>query len=392
MAFGLILNYMHKPNKEISRTLRGILAFSPAFCFNSGVPPRGTAAILVLCLGSFLSAAAEAAVLQPGIPIDYAPLAFQPKVWAEKKQSTQMLPWEGTNIVFLTTPGDYDAKLMARWVQRLDAGWEQYADLTGAKPRPFKQINGKTTIAAVPGFEYTCGAGCGYVGSGGIELAMFYKWNYPALLKNPEAMPHYVFYEMGRNYYTFGDRHSCFITGFAVFMRYVCMDTLQCQDEDKKTRAAIEKAESLFKESGLSFLKTFTNVDGLSEKEPRLKDASGKALNPSDQPVTYASAMLRLYRENSGNDWLRRFFQALAQCPKASPKDRAGALQQSWNWYVSASLAAHKDLSPIFVDEWRLPLAAKTIEALRALDWNNSSLAPSSVAEKVKPTWHAQAQ
>ena len=45
-------------------------------------------------------------------------------------------------------------------------------------------------------------------------------------------MPHYVFYEMGRNYYTFGDRHSCFITGFAVFMRYVCMDALKCEDTD----------------------------------------------------------------------------------------------------------------------------------------------------------------
>src|SRR4051812_23666771 len=327
---------------------------------------------------------AEPASLNSGPPIDYAPLAFQPKVWAEKKQSTEMLPWEGTNIVFLTTAGDYDPKMMARWVQRLDAGWQLYADLTGARPRPFKQLHGKTPIAAVPGFEYTCGAGCGHVGSTGIELAMFYKWNYPALVKNPEAMPHYVFYEMGRNYYTFGDRHSCFITGFAVFMRYVCMDTLQCEDEDKKTRLTIEKAEPLIKESSLPFLKMFTNADGLSEKEPRLKDAAGKPVNPSDQPVTYASAMLRLWRENGGNDWLRRFFHVLAQCPAASAKDRAGALEQAWNWYVAASIAARKDLSPIFVDQWRLPLSSATREALRELDWKNQELTP---AKLMKPIW-----
>jgi hypothetical protein len=340
--------------------------------------------ILVSCFVFFWAAAAEPAELKPGEPIDYAPLAFQPKVWAEKKQSTEMLPWEGTNIVFLTTAGDYDPKMMARWVQRLDAGWQLYADLTGARPRPFKQLHGKTPIAAVPGFEYTCGAGCGYVGSTGIELAMFYKWNYPALVKNPEAMPHYVFYEMGRNYYTFGDRHSCFITGFAVFMRYVCMDTLQCEDEDKKTRLTIEKAEPLIKESSLPFLKMFTNADGLSEKEPRLKDAAGKPVNPSDQPVTYASAMLRLWRENGGNDWLRRFFHVLAQCPAASAKDRAGALEQAWNWYVAASIAARKDLSPIFVDQWRLPLSSATREALRELDWKNQELTP---AKLMKPIW-----
>jgi hypothetical protein len=40
------------------------------------------------------------------------------------------------------------------------------------------------------------------------------------------------------NFYTFGDRHSCFTTGFAVFMRYVCMDTLGCHD-DEQVREAV---------------------------------------------------------------------------------------------------------------------------------------------------------
>jgi hypothetical protein len=44
---------------------------------------------------------------------------------------------------------------------------------------------------------------------------------------------------MGRNFYTFGDRHSCFTTGFAVFMRCVCMDTLGCHDDDRRTREVI---------------------------------------------------------------------------------------------------------------------------------------------------------
>lgn len=325
--------------------------------------------------------------LEPGEPVDYRPLAFQPQVWDETKTSLMLLPWPGTNIVFLTTNGTYDRVLMGRWVSRLDQGWAIYEDLTGAKPHPFKQLDGKTTIAAVPGFKFTCGAGCGYVGSTGIELAMFYRWNYPALRKRPDSMPHYVFYEMGRNFYTFGNRHSAFTTGFAVFMRYVCMDTIGCEDDDRKTRETIEAVEPLIRRSDMSFLKTFTNAGGLSEKQPRVKDAEGKWINPSDQPVTYASAMLRLWKENGGNDWLRRFYRELATCPSVKARSREGALAQSWNWLIAASVAARKDLTPVFVNDWRMPLSAETRAALAEIDWQAGQTAASTILHQIQPKW-----
>lgn len=328
--------------------------------------------------------AAEPAALKPGAPVDYAPLAFQPEVWKAKGQSTLLVPWTGSNVVFLTTPGEYDGRLMARWVRALDGGWALYADLTGRRPEPLKQLEGRATIAAVPDFEFTCGAGCGYLGASGIELAMFYRWNYPALQRNPQAIPHYVFYEMGRNFYTFGDRHSCFTTGFAVFMRYVCMDTLGCHDDDPGTRQVIEQAQAEVKRSGLPFLRMFTNADGLGEKEPRLKNAVGEPIQPSDQPVTYASAMLRLWRENGGNPWLRRFCRQLMECPDAPEGTREGARQQCWSWYLAASLAAQRDLSGVFVDDWRLPLSAGARKALAAVDWKQPGLTPSRVDRQVR--------
>ena len=259
---------------------------------------------VVLAGPAFSGNTAESAgSLQPGKLVDYRPLAFEPQVWEQKQVSTLLLPWTGSNVVFLTTNGTYDAVLMSHWVRRLDQAWTLYADLMGARPGPFKQLDGRAIIAAVPGAEFTCGAGCGYVGASGIELAMFYDWNYPALRANSNAMPHYVFYEMGRNFFTLGDRHSAFTTGFAVFMRYVCMDTLGCTDEDAPTRRTIEAVERLIRTGDMPFLKTFTNADGLSEKEPRVKDATGRWVSPSDQPVTYASAMLRLRREHGGNVW-----------------------------------------------------------------------------------------
>lgn len=333
--------------------------------------------------------AQDVAPLAPGAPFDYSPYAFQPKSWKERDLSLQLTPWTGKNVIFLTTDTKLDPALMGIWVSRLDAGWQLYADLTGRKPSPFKQFEGKVTIAAVPSAELTCGAGCGYVGATGIELAMFYDQNYPELKTRPKAMPHYVFYEMGRNYYTFGERHSCFITGFAVFMRYVCMDALQYEDADGPTRKVIESLEPLFAASGLSFLDLFTMSTGVGEKVSRIKDRAGNAIDPSDQPCRYTSAMLRLRREHGGEAWVKRFFHELAACPEFKPDSQEGALNQGWYWLLCSSVAAQKDLSPLFAGEWKMPLTDPTRAALAKVDWKNPDLTATGVAATVTPSWKA---
>ena len=330
--------------------------------------------------------AADVAPLKPGGRLDYSRFAFQPESWKQRGLSLQLIPWTGTNVIFLTTDDTLDQGLMGIWVSRLDAGWQVYADLTGRVPSPSQQFEGKVTIAAVPAYELTCGAGCGYVGAMGIELAMFYDNNYPELKTHPNAMPHYVFYEMGRNYYTFGDRHSCFITGFAVFMRYVCMDALKCEDTDAQTRKVIEGVEPRFSASGLTFLDLFTTI-GKGEKESRIKDGNGNIIEPSDQPVCYASAMLRLRRENSGDGWVKRFFHELAASPNSNPDTKKGALNQSWYWLLCASVAAQKDLSPVFAGEWKLPIAEETRAALGRIDWKKKDLTLKEVTETVAPMW-----
>jgi hypothetical protein len=342
--------------------------------------------LLSLTLVVPVLSAEEVAPLKPVGRIDYAGLAFQPESWKKRGLSLQLVPWKGTNVVFLTTEDTLDQGLMGIWVSRLDAGWQVYADLTGRVPSPSRQIEGKVTIAAVPGYDLTCGAGCGYVGATGIELAMFYDNNYPELKTYPRAMPHYVYYEMGRNYYTFGDRHSCFITGFAVFMRYVCMDALKCEDTDAETRKVIEGVEPRFSASGLTFLELFTTI-GMGEKESRIKDRSGKLIEPSDQPVCYASAMLRLRRENGGDGWVKRFFHELAACPTSNPDTKGGALNQSWYWLLCSSVAARKDLSPVFAEEWKLPIAEATRVALGRIGWQKKDLTLKEVNEAVAPVW-----
>ncbi|MBN2474809.1 MAG: calcium-binding protein [Pirellulales bacterium] len=331
--------------------------------------------------------AAESATLQPGDPVDYGKLAFYPERWRQHHVSTRLVPWEGQRVVLLTAGSEFDREVMARFLQRLDGGWKTYAALVGSSPQPLKQINGKPTIAALPRADLSCGYGCGYIGAAGIEVAGFYDHDYPLVQNDRDAFAHYYFYEMGRNYYTFGERHSLFITGYAVFMRIVCTDVLGCRDPDRATRRTIEQAEQLYADSGMGFLEAFTTLGGLDEKTPRLTRTDGRPVQPSDQPVIYASAMLKLRRDCGGEPWVKRFFAELAKCPQVKPATPEDALQQCYSWLVAASCAARKDLSGTFVDRWRLPLAKETRQALLTVRWEDPTTTASVVLQDVPATF-----
>jgi hypothetical protein len=331
--------------------------------------------VIISLLGPIL---AQGQVIEPGKEIEYRELAFYPKRWEQAKISTKLVPWEGKNIVFLTTERNLSKEAMTSFVQRLDAGWQLYADLIGRTPRVFRQWNGRPTIAAVPKGSLTCGYGCGYIGATGIEVSGFYQTDYPLAVADPNAFSHYYFYEMGRNFYTLGDRHSLFITGYAVFMRYVCMDALHCKDPDTPTRATIERCEAIYAASDIPFLAAFTNLSE-GEKRHRLKNKKGKPIIPSDQPVIYATAMLKLREDHGGDAWVKRFFRYLSQCPKVKPKNESDAISQSLNWLVAASAAARKDLTCVFVDRWRMPLDKSTRESLGKVDWKDAKLDVASI-------------
>ncbi len=333
-------------------------------------------------LGLFVPLFGGSAV-KPGEPVDGSGIVFYPDRWRIGKHSMQLVPWRGSTVVLLTTRDDLDPQTMGRFLERLDAGWKTYTDLTGRSPRLFKQLDGKPTVVAVPSGGLTCGIGCGYLGASGIEVAGFYRSDYPLVASRRNDFPHYYFYEMGRNYYTFGDRHSQFSCGFAVFMRYVCMDAVVCTDPDRTTRKTIEKAEALYAESDMSFVRAFTLRGGLNEKAPRLRRPDGSWIQPSDQPVLYASAMLKLRRDYGGDAWVKRFFRELAKCPPVRVKRLDDALRQSLSWFVAASCAAKRDLSPVFVDRWRLPLGAEARTALKKAEWRSPEATATRVLEKL---------
>jgi hypothetical protein len=54
---------------------------------------------------------------------------------------------------------------------------------------------------------------------------------------------------------------------------------------------------------------------------------------------------------------------------------------------LCSSLAAQKDLSPVFAGEWKLPIAQETRAALGKIDWKNGGLTLKAVAAAVIPSW-----
>lgn len=321
----------------------------------------------------FLLAMAPAEPLKPGAPVDASKIVFDLKAWQDARLSLQLIPWEGRNVSFLTTDDKLDPAMVTHFVACLDKGWDTYANLTGRKPSPFKNLNGKPTVTAVPAGNLTCGAGCGYVGATGVELALFYDRDVAEWKMDPLSFPHYGFYELGRNFYTFGDRHSCFITGYAVFMRYVCMDAVGAHDLELDLRKHIERMEEVYANSSEPFLRTFTMLDGLDEKANRLKDAQGNDLPTCDQPVMYATAMLKLRKDYGGDAWVKKFFSALAKCPEIKPTDKSSAQRQCLAWLICSSHAAGKDLTPIFCDRWRMELDKARRDWFKKRDWSDAN-------------------
>lgn len=323
---------------------------------------------IIITLLAALTASTYASQLKPGEPFDYPSQAFYPDRWIEKELTAPLYPWVGEEITLLT-PGDkLDPKVISTFVGHLDRGWNLYREIVGKSPRKNKLYADTSTIAIMPAAGLTCGYGCGYVGSTGIEMTDFDR-HYKNAKADSDRVPHAYFYEMGRNYFVFGNRHSCFTTGFAVFMRYVCIDSLEIKDIDLNTRKTIDKAISLFEKNDMTFLDGMTNFGTHGDKGNRLKDSRGRQIDPSDQNVLYASLMLQLRKEFGGDDFVKRFYHELHDAPSIRPKDTATARQQCLSLLVCASIAAEKNLTKRFTENWKLQLDQPIIDALNKIDW-----------------------
>ena len=155
-----------------------------------------------------------------------------PTVYKSFNRDTLILyPYTGKHIALLVTKEYYITSVLKKIVDGIDKAYEYYSLATGREPSKWNQCmyNGLATIACVPS---TCGAGCGNLGTVGIELqADYFKVLFDGV-KNLNKFDQAVFYELGRNFWFYGnkieyvdtDAVANITTGYAVFMRFMAME------------------------------------------------------------------------------------------------------------------------------------------------------------------------
>ena len=164
----------------------------------------------------------------------------------------EMLAWEGRNIAFLTKKGDYDVAEMTAFVKRLDDGWQTYSELIGRQPRRMKIFDDKPVICAIPQIEsvlrirlWLCGR------HRDRSFCVLPRWTCPISKSIQAAFSTTTSMKWDETFFVFGDRHSLFTTGYAVFMReWSAWIDLNAKDLDARTRRTIEDCEGDLRKVG----------------------------------------------------------------------------------------------------------------------------------------------
>jgi hypothetical protein len=116
--------------------------------------------------------------------------------------------YQGSHVVFLLPdswlpPSGLSEAERRLAIDRADHLYVMNTILLGAEPRDIHTFDDKLVIAVVP----TCGAGCGYVGTRGIELAPD-TYNINDMRSSRDAPPPVLIHEMNHNFDIFYAHHS----------------------------------------------------------------------------------------------------------------------------------------------------------------------------------------
>jgi hypothetical protein len=271
-----------------------------------------------------------------------------------------LVPWQGTNVSVLVEPGPArDEAVMAKLVGALDRAWSYYRDTTGRIPADAHSLNGRDMIAEV---SSTCGAGCGYLGFTGIEVATPYFETMYTNIATSDLYDQIPFYELGRNFWFWTSQlafqppeQDPVVTGFAVWMRFESMSA-----------AGVEGAPF----NGRSFSTFQAEVADLAseyESDPSLTfaDTLAQAKSPGLYGGTdfWASLMMQLAARHGGQQFIERFWQAVDELPAAT--STAGSVA---NWEAAASSAACAELADVFYLRWGFPRPDGTVSARESAD------------------------
>ncbi|MBL9137714.1 MAG: DUF1565 domain-containing protein, partial [Verrucomicrobiales bacterium] len=288
---------------------------------------------------------------------------------------------KGQKVALLPSDPTLHPPTLDRIASALDRAYDAYLAAAGRPPQPYRMIQGLLPIAAV---DQTCGAGCGYLESTGIELQQvtFDRLYNGALFRDQyDQTP---FYELGRNFWLYESKIAYrestatpISTGFAVFMRFYSMEAAGVAGgpiNDVEFGVFKSAIEALVDDYLKSPSYQWGNTLAVNRAPTNPYQLNGTDL--------FASFLFRLRRDFGGNEFIQRLWRAVDARPVAT--NTQGAID---NFVVAASLAAQRNLISLFRQTWRWPVSqAADIELGRlcpTCEGPNQNLVVSAGADQV---------
>ena len=285
-----------------------------------------------------------------------------------------LFAWEGRYVAVLTQSSALSPQVMSKMLAALDNAFQWYWWTTGFRPEISgtwaRSYNGKAVIAELP---KTCigAAACGSIGSTGIEVyndPVYPEHRYFSAVYNNLALNNrydaIMFYEFGRNFWNWreydgrlnlktntqtGEVNRVVADGTPVYMEIFAMEAgklLPSEDYRKNSEKML----------------TYYLQDKSQNWENTIGRQQPQANNPDrlGAEALYASFMLKLYDKFGGQQFLERFWREVLKRPFA--KSNQDAVD---NFFVSACAAAGRNLTKLFVEEWRWPISSSAQSAVR---------------------------
>ena len=336
-------------------------------------PRRGSVRRVWLgCLGAGLLwlAAGAAGAIEPSQPARPAPIPYV----AFDRTELQLYPYRGRNLVWLLPEGTWEPERLQPLIELVDRAYDFYAEAVAGKPTPYSPTirDQLGTVAIVP---KTCGGGCGYISSTGIEVkAPYFQDLYSNYQKTGEfeTLP---IYELGRNFwlksyakkleYQGADASVTVRTGFAAFMRLEVLDVLQIEPGSvygtpfeiyrQDLRSLLWRYQA---DRTLNWHNTLRS--GQAPKNP-LCSERGICIGA---PELWAAMLLEVRDRYSPNDptFAKRLWAAVRDRPDATSTQAAVD-----NWIIALSETTQHNLVWLFEDVWRWPVSDRAKRAVRHL-------------------------
>jgi hypothetical protein len=274
----------------------------------------------------------------------------------------QLYPWRGERVALLTPTADLDPAVMQRIVNSFDRVYDYYHAATGRTPQPARVLDGLSTIAVVPS---TCGAGCAYLGSTGIEMLPEWFNTLYTGVRDRNQFDQVVFYEFGRNFWFYSppleykapENGGSVVTGYAVLMRFLSMEAVGASGGPFNGVPF-----SQFRQTVEGLVDTYTATPNLNwQNTLAIGLAPPNSMNLGGADL-FASFVLRLRRDYGGEAFIRQLWPAAGNRPAASTTQ-----QTVDNFIIAASVAANRNLTNLFTTQWRWPLSEAARAELAAL-------------------------